>query len=187
MELGALIQNHGYWVLAAGCLLEGESILILAGFAVHRGYLNPVAVFAIASTAGFLGDQFFFSLGRRHGQDVLRKWPSIALQNERLQNLLARYHTAVIVGVRFAYGLRIAGPILIGMSPVSAYRFGTLNALGAMLWAGLIGGIGWGFGQTAETILGEIRHLEGRLILGLASLLLLIWLIKRWSRRSRHP
>ena len=173
MELGALIQNHGYWVLAAGCLLEGESILILAGFAVHRGYLNPVAVFAIASTAGFLGDQFFFSLGRRHGQDVLRKWPSIALQNERLQNLLARYHTAVIVGVRFAYGLRIAGPILIGMSPVSAYRFGTLN--------------GWGFGQTAETILGEIRHLEGRLILGLASLLLLIWLIKRWSRRSRHP
>ena len=49
MTLAALIQAHGYWVLAVGCLLEGETILVLAGFAAHRGYLDSLAVLAIAT------------------------------------------------------------------------------------------------------------------------------------------
>ena len=75
MNLGTLIQTNGYWVLAVGCLLEGETILILAGFAAHSGYLNPLAVIVIASTAGFAGDQIFFWMGRRHGSAVLTRFP----------------------------------------------------------------------------------------------------------------
>ena len=63
MTLQSLIDTHGYWLLALGCLHEGETILLLAGFAAHRGYLDPWAVFGIASLAGFAGDQFYFFLG----------------------------------------------------------------------------------------------------------------------------
>ncbi|HET7862826.1 MAG TPA: DedA family protein, partial [Burkholderiaceae bacterium] len=76
--LGTLIETHGYWVLALGCLLEGETVLVLAGFAAHRGYLDPAAVFGIAAAAGFCGDQVYFWLGRRHGPAVLTRWPSVA-------------------------------------------------------------------------------------------------------------
>lgn len=182
MTLATLIEAHGYWLLAIGCLLEGETVLILAGFAAHRGYLNPVAVLAIASASGFLGDQFYFWLGRRHGAAVLARWPALAQQAGRVQRLLAQYHEAVIIGMRFAYGLRIAGPILIGTTSVSGWRFGLLNALGAVLWAGLIGAFGWLFGQAAETLFTEIRHLEGWLLLGLAVVGALVW----WWRRSRR-
>jgi membrane protein DedA with SNARE-associated domain len=182
MTLGTLIETHGYWMLAVGCLLEGETVLILAGFAAHRGYLNPVAVLAIASTTGFLGDQFYFWLGRRHGTALLARWPSLALQAERMQRLIERYHEAVIIGMRFAYGLRIAGPILIGTTPVTGLRFGLLNALGAVLWACLIGGLGWVFGHMAEVMFTEIRHIEAWLLLGLAAAGALFW----WLRRSRH-
>jgi membrane protein DedA with SNARE-associated domain len=181
MTLGTLIGTHGYWVLALGCLLEGETILLLAGFAVHRGYLNPVVVVGVASVAGFIGDQFWFWLGRRHGAAVLARWPSIARQTDRVRRLLDRFHAAVIIGVRFAYGLRIAGPVLIGTTPLPALRFATLNALGAVLWACVIAGIGWVFGQAAETMLGEIRHLEGWLLLGLAGAAAVAW----WIRKSR--
>jgi membrane protein DedA with SNARE-associated domain len=88
MNLGALIESHGYWVLAIGCLLEGETLLVLAGFAAHRGYLNPGAVLAIAATAGFVGDQFYFWLGRRHGPAILSRWPSLADQSDRVDRLL---------------------------------------------------------------------------------------------------
>ena len=83
MTLQSLIDTHGYWLLALGCLLEGETILLLAGFAAHRGYLDPWAVFGIASLAGFAGDQFYFWLGRRHGAAVLARWPRLAERTGR--------------------------------------------------------------------------------------------------------
>ena len=179
MSLGSLIEAHGYWMLAAGCLVEGETILVLAGFAAHRGYLDPVVVLGIASVAGFLGDQFYFWLGRRHGPAILARWPSVARQADRVHRLMDRYHAAVIIGVRFAYGLRIAGPVLIGASPISGLRFALLNALGAVLWACFFAGVGWVFGHAAETVLGEIRHLEGWFVLGLAAASLIAWWIMK--------
>lgn len=181
MTPGTLIETHGYWVLALGCLLEGETVLVLAGFAAHRGYLDPFAVFGIASLAGFAGDQFYFWLGRRHGPAVLARWPSVAAQADRMHRLLDRFDAAVIIGVRFAYGLRVAGPLLIGTTPLPAWRFALLNALGAMLWAGLLAGLGWVFGSAAEMALGRIRHIEGWLLLGLLAAGLLFW----WVRRQR--
>lgn len=183
MNLGTLIQTNGYWVLAVGCLLEGETILILAGFAAHSGYLNPLAVIVIASTAGFAGDQIFFWLGRRHGSAVLTRWPSVATQHDRLQRLIRRYRAAVIIGIRFVYGLRIAGPVLLGMSTVSGSRFATFNALGAVIWACIIGGMGWAFGHAAETLMGEINHLGGWVLLGLVLIGAAAWWIRR--RRGR--
>ena len=73
------LQTHGDWILALGCPLEGETVLILAGYPVHRGLLDPVAVLAIASLSGFAGDQGFFWLGRRHGAGVIARFPSAAL------------------------------------------------------------------------------------------------------------
>ncbi len=100
-----LLQTHGYWILALGCLLEGETVLILAGYAAHRGLLDPVVVLAIASLSGFAGDRGFFWLGRRHGAGVIARFPSVARQSERMQRLIERWHEAVIVGVLFAAAL----------------------------------------------------------------------------------
>jgi membrane protein DedA with SNARE-associated domain len=52
LSLSPLIEAHGYWVLALGCLLEDGTALLLAGFAAHRGYLDPFAVVAIVSGVG---------------------------------------------------------------------------------------------------------------------------------------
>lgn len=185
MNWGDLLQTHGYWVLALGCLLEGESLLVLAGFAAHRGLLDPLAVLGVAAAAGFAGDQIFFWLGRRHGATLLERWPSLARQSNRVNALIERWHEWLIVGVRFAYGLRIAGPVLIGMSNVPPWRFALFNAVGAMLWSLAIAGLGWLFGAAAQALLGEIRHLEGMLLLALALALAAAgWF--RWRRRGRN-
>lgn len=183
MTLGPLIETHGYWVLALGCLLEGETVLLLAGFAAHRGYLHPLVVLAVASAAGFAGDQFYFWLGRRHGAAVLARWPKLAQQASRVHRLIDRHHGAMIVAMRFAYGLRVAGPVLIGTTTLPAWRFAAFNALGAVLWASLVGAAGWVFGQAAEAALTEVRQVEGWLLLGLAGAgALAWWLRKSWRR-----
>ena len=59
MNISELISQYGYWALFAGTLLEGETWLILAGFAAHQGYLQLHWVMLIAMTGGFLGDQAY--------------------------------------------------------------------------------------------------------------------------------
>jgi membrane protein DedA with SNARE-associated domain len=185
MNLGELISSHGYWVLALGALLEGETVLALAGFAAHRGYLSFPVVVAVAAAAGFCGDTFYFWLGRRHGDDVLARFPSLARRADRIQRLIERYHEGVIVGVRFAYGLRIAGPILIGTSNVAAWRFVAFNALGALIWATLIAGLGWVFGEAIQRALGELRHIEMWLFTALIAIGTGLWLVRRGRSRPR--
>jgi membrane protein DedA with SNARE-associated domain len=180
MDLPALIQTHGYGLLALGCLLEGETVLLLAGFSAHRGHLQLPAVMAVAALAGFAGDQFFFWLGRRHGEALLARWPAAAAQAARVQALAARWHDAVTVLVRFAYGLRVAGPVVLGMSEMPAWRFALFNAVGAVLWAVVVGGAGWIFGQAAEAALGHVRHFETWLLGGLLAAAGLGWL---WRHR----
>lgn len=185
MDLHALISTHGYWVLALGCLAEGETVLLLAGFAAYRGHLDIGAVIALAAAAGFTGDQIFFWLGRRHGSAVLQRFPSIEQQSQRVFRLIEKYQAWVIVGVRFAYGLRIAGPIIIGTSQIKPLRFMLFNALGAVLWATVIGGAGYLFGEAATALLGQLHDIELWLLLGLAGLALLVLLVQRRRARAR--
>lgn len=182
------LEAHGYWLLAVGCLLEGETVLILAGFAAHRGRLDPVAVVAIAAAAGFTGDQIAFWAGRWRGAALLARWPAIATQRERLNRLLLRWDAALVIGVRFAYGLRLAGPLLMGMSPMSGWRFAGFNALGALLWALVVGGVGWVFGEAAQALLDNVQRVEGLLLLALAAAGLAWWWVqRRRARRTARP
>jgi membrane protein DedA with SNARE-associated domain len=185
MTLASLLEAHGYWVLAVGCLLEGETVLLLAGFAAHRGYLDPFAVVGIGALAGFIADQFYFRLGRWHGGALLARWPAAAAQAGRARGLIERHPAGAVIGVRFAYGLRIAGPMLIGMSGLPQIRFALLDALGALLWASLIGGAGWAFGEAAEMALGSIGHVEGWLLLGMLAAAVASRLRARLLQRQR--
>ena len=71
MNLPELIETYGYWVVFGGTLLEGESVLLLAGFAAHRGLLELHTVIGVAIFGSFLGDQLLFFLGRYQGAKLL--------------------------------------------------------------------------------------------------------------------
>ena len=78
--MGHWIAEYGYAAVFIGCLLEGETILILAGFAAHEGQLSlPLTIF-IAFVAGTLGDQIFYGLGRCAGRpcSIESRTPRIA-------------------------------------------------------------------------------------------------------------
>ena len=67
MSVTELVSHYGYFAVAMGCLLEGETVLLTAGFAAHRGMLGLWPVLGIAFVASALGDQIFFQLGRHQG------------------------------------------------------------------------------------------------------------------------
>lgn len=155
------VQTWGYAAVFAGTFLEGESVLIAAGFAAHRGMLDLAIVVAVAACGSFLGDQFFYFLGRRHGVRLTRRFPGFRRRAARVRVLLRRHQLPFILSVRFLYGLRVAGPIAIGMARIPWPRFLALNALGAIVWAILVGGAGYFFGAALEVMLADLRRHEG--------------------------
>jgi len=185
MNLPALITQYGYFALFAGCLLEGETLLILAGLAANQGYLQLHWVILIALTGGFAGDQIYFWLGRRHGGWVLSRYPGLAPVFIRANELIARYHELLIFGVRFMYGLRTVGPVALGMSTVAAWRFVLFNALGAACWAVLIGGGSYLFGDALQFMLADIKKMEITMFFVVLSASFLIWCWRRYKYRKK--
>ena len=183
MSLTALLLNYGYFAVFLGTFLEGETILIMAGFAAHRGYLDLRWVMAVATAGSFMGDQLYFYLGARYGWHILNRFPKLKPRAARVQALLERYHLPLIPGIRFMYGLRMVGPLAIGMSSVSWARFFALNLLGAILWAVLIGGSGYLFGNAMELVLADLRHYEEALLALIAIGGIIVWLNYRWRHR----
>lgn len=186
MSIADLIQSYGYLAVAAGAFLEGETVLLVAGAAAAAGHLWLPGVIAIATLTSFAGDQFYFHLGRSYGTRLLARFPSLQSRTARAHQLLDRYHMPVILSIRFLYGLRIAGPIAIGMSSVPWLRFLVLNLIGAIVWAFAIAGLGYGFGQAVAPALKAIDVDE---LWGLAALLLagmLWWLVVRHRRSARR-
>lgn len=160
MDLAGLIDSYGYLAVFLGAFLEGETILALAGLAAYRGYLDFPKVVMLAMLAGFLGDQLYFFLGRYRGKQVLERFPKMKRRAQRFDQMLSRWHAPVIVGIRFMYGFRIVGPILLGMGRVPTWKFMLYNFIGAAVWAPLIAGIGYTFGSAVKAALGHLKRYE---------------------------
>jgi membrane protein DedA with SNARE-associated domain len=160
MDFPALIDSYGYATVLAGAFLEGETILALAGLAAYRGYLDFTVVVGLAMLMGFAGDQFYFYLGRTRGHRVLARFPDARERAERFDAMLARWHAPLIIAIRFLWGFRIVGPILLGMGRVPAWKFMVYNFIGAAIWAPFVAGIGYLFGSALEAVLHDLRKAE---------------------------
>jgi membrane protein DedA with SNARE-associated domain len=188
MDIPGLIDTYGYWAVLVGAFLEGETILALAGLAAYRGYLDFWIVTGVAMLAGFAGDQFYFFLGRRKGAEMLARFPSWQARAHRFDALLARWHAPLIVGIRFMYGFRILGPIMLGMGRVPAWKFVVFNFIGAAIWAPLIAGLGYLFGSALELVLEDMKRYEMWAAIALILLFLVAFLFHAWraARRDRE-
>ncbi|MBX3570471.1 MAG: DedA family protein [Rhizobiaceae bacterium] len=163
----SLVEQYGLLAVFVGCFFEGESAAILGGFFAHQGIFDPTLTFVIASVGSFLGDGVFFFLGRRfsghHYVARARKAPGFS----HAMKVLNTYPDIFVITNRYMYGLRIAGGIAVGLSRISTTRFLVLNAIGALIWAGLFCGIGFFFGLGFERLLGEALRSHNRLLVGL--------------------
>jgi membrane protein DedA with SNARE-associated domain len=172
-----IVAQYGYTALIVGTFLEGETILIVAGFAAHQGYLRLSWVVLAAFAGSLAGDQLYFFLGRLKGQQFLQRHPAWQARVSRVGRLLDRHATWIMLGFRFMYGLRTVTPFVIGTINISVGRFVLLNAAGALVWAIVISCLGFSFGVVAETALMNLRKIEGWIVLGMLGVGAVIWVI----------
>lgn len=183
--LNSLLEQYGLLIILVGTFLEGETIVILAGFSAHQGLLNPYAVSGAAFCGSFTGDQFWFYLARHYRTHrlVLKAVDRPAFQ--RAIHFLEHHPTIFILSFRFIYGVRNVSPIVIGLSDISAMRFFILNALAAAIWATAFTSVGYLFADTAENILGDLERIEHAVLI-LIITAVIIYALYRTTKHHFH-
>lgn len=163
----ALIEQYGLIAVFVGCVAEGETAAILAGFFSHQGVFVPWQALLAVFLGAFGGDFCFFLCGRRFADrpfvQRFRQKPGF----DRAFDLMHRHPALYVIGNRYVYGFRLVGCVAAGLSSIPAPTFVVLNAISAAVWTALFVGIGYIFGEGAEQILGSALQKHHRLIVGL--------------------
>jgi membrane protein DedA with SNARE-associated domain len=183
MDIPQLIQQYGYAAVAIGAFLEGETVLILAAASAHLGYLKLPVVIVVAAIGAFLGDNLYFFAGRWYGPRLMRRFPALARAVPRVDRFVGRWHALAVIVLRFTYGLRIAGPIVLGAGRMRSLTFLWANAAGAVLWALLLSAVGWGFGHAVTRLLGDAARVEYVVVGLVAAVVVIVALVHVATRR----
>lgn len=166
--LHTLIDRFGLLAVFIGCLAEGESVAVLAGFFTHQGLFALASAFLATFLGAFLGDTAVFMAGRRFAAkpriQALTHRPGF----DHALELVARHPTAYVLLNRYVYGFRLVGGIAAGLSSIPVPKFLLLNAISSALWSILFLSLGYVFGAGAEQILGGELAKHEKLIVGLA-------------------
>lgn len=170
------LELHGYWVLFIGTFLEGEAILIMAGFLAFQGYLDVIGVILTSFAGSFLGDQFYFYLGFYKGRSLLRRFHAIARKFRAALRLIEKYGALVAFFSRYTYGFRIVLPIILGVTNLPPRTFMWINLLSALSWAIVFSLAGYLFGKSASLFLDDVGKYEHYLILALMGMIMAAWL-----------
>ncbi len=184
MTLETFVSVYGYPALFAGTLMEGETVLIIAGLLAHSGHLRLPWVMLVAFAGAFTADQLFFQIGRRKGKAFLERRPGWEPRIDRIRRFLVGYQVLAILGYRFLYGLRTITPVVIGASGFPTHRFVALNLCSTLLWSVVVSSAGYYFGHLVEAFLRNARHYEMIVILGATAIGGAIWFYRYRIRKG---
>ena len=190
MDAYEIVRHYGGWVYPITflwTLLEGETFVIIGGFAASKGWVDLSLFTLVAWLGTFCADQIAFYVGRKLGPKVFDRSPALRPKVEKATVWVERNATLFILAFRFVYGVRNVAAIAIALSNITWARFALLNFIAAGVWAVVFVGIGYILGDAVRGMADEIGRTIGLTALGLFALLLLAGLIRRWWRGRATP
>src|SRR6266851_3010771 len=187
MDLNQLIADNGacFYVIAfVWTFLEGETVVLFAGFAAAQGLVDPLLLLVVAWLGSFSGDQCYFWLGRRFGVRLLDRFPRWRHGVDAALHWLERYDAGFILSFRFIYGVRNFSSFALGLSAVRWERFLWLNFTAAGLWAASFVAVGYFLGHAFRAVLGDIARSFSLVMLAVfVAIGFGMWLLHRRQRR----
>ncbi len=169
-EIQNLLSTYGYWLMAFGALIEGETFLIAGGVAAQHGYFHLEGLILLACVGSTIHDCFFFFLGRFGGERFIRRKPLLYEKAEQVLDLFEKYGVWLIIGLRFAYGLRTIIPTVFGISHISTSKFIFYDILGGILWSCTFVLGGYFFGAVLDRFMAQFDEYSAYVFYGLIGL-----------------
>ncbi|MDP3464570.1 MAG: DedA family protein [Sulfuricurvum sp.] len=140
------LSTYGYVVLFLYSLGGGLVALIGAGVLSFMGKMDLTLSITIAFIANFIGDGLLFYMARYHKREMMEYLSKHKRKLAFSHLLLKRRGSWIIVIKKFIYGLKTLIPLAIGLTKYDFWKFSLYNAIGAFIWAVVVGGGSYLFG-----------------------------------------
>jgi membrane protein DedA with SNARE-associated domain len=194
-QILSLIGQYGYLVIFFGVMLEsvgvplpGETILIAAGFLVHKGILDPGDAIASGILGTIVGNQIGYWVGLKGGRPFVLRWGRyVGITTERLvrvERFFAHHGGKAVFLARFVPGLRAFGALVAGISLMHWRVFFFYNVLAGAVWATASILVGYLFSGSLDLV-GEWMGSVTVLLVVLLVLTLVFYLAYRWVANHR--
>ena len=186
-----LLETYGYLALFLSLVIEyliflipGETFLIIAAAYSSTGRLSLPLVIVAAAAGAAIGSNNAYWIGRRGGRPFLFRYSQRFRVSERrfqrLEYFFHRHGAKAVFWARFITVIRILVGYMAGAHAMPYAIFTFYNLLSALVWAALIGSLGYAFASNLRLL----RHIltdAGLIALGV---ILIIGLIL-YNRRER--
>lgn len=191
--LKTLVEHYGYLAVFLLVMLEdfgmptpGETVLVLAAGFAATGDLSIWAVLGLAFVAAVIGDNIGYGIGHFGGRPLVMRYGSrLGLTEKRYEfaeGFFHRYGDAIVVIARFVEILRQLNGIIAGTLEMPWPKFLAFNSLGAALWVGVWGAVGYFAGEHIHQIATWFSRFSWVAALAIAGAIALWW----WTRRTGH-
>jgi membrane protein DedA with SNARE-associated domain len=193
-DLQALADSIGYPAAGLGILVEsagipfpGETTLLAVAAYAAAGHLDIRVVVVVAALGAIVGGDFGYLVGHRGGRPFVERFSRLLHVNSshlaRSEMFFTRYGGTAIVFARFVLGLRTWASVLAGMAHMPFWSFQLYSAVGGILWAVVIGCVGFYLGSNWAFVQALVRDLG---LGGLAVLVAVILAVLLLRRRASH-
>jgi membrane-associated protein len=157
----AIIEGAGVWavlVVAAivfvetglliGFLLPGDTLLLITGVLAFQGTIaQPIWVISLVLIAASIaGNQLGYQIGKVGGPAVFRRSEGGLLSHksvERTEAFFLKWGPLSLTIGQYVPIVRTLLPVAAGIGRMNRRTFTLFNALGAILWAGILPLFGW--------------------------------------------
>lgn len=145
-EMLTNLSAYGYIVLFLYSLGGGFVALLGAGVLSFMGKMDLSLSIAIAFIANFIGDSLMFYMSRYHKREMMEYFKKHRRKLAFSHLLLKKHGSWIIIVKKFIYGLKTLVPLAVGLTNYDFWKFSAYNAVGAAIWAIVVGGLSFLFG-----------------------------------------
>ena len=124
---------------------------------------------AVAVAANTLADHVYYFAARARGRAWLEKRYGSHPRYVRLEEGIGRHGHWLLLGSRFAYGLRILIPAACGGLGMPYRVFGPPDVAAGFVWAAVVAGLGYTAGHALSLVLVDLQRYELWIAVGLVA------------------
>ena len=130
--------------------LPGDALIFTIGLLSQEGSLNIYLVIPLLIFAAILGDNLNYYVGKRFGDYIMNSEKDFFIKKKHLEkakDFFDKNGKNSIIIARFVPVIRTIVPFLCGSTKVKYSTFLSFSMIGAVLWVGVIGLLGYNLGK----------------------------------------
>ena len=130
--------------------LPGDALIFTIGLLAQEGSLNIYLVIPLLIFAAILGDNLNYYVGKRFGDYIMNSEKDFFIKKKHLEkakDFFDKNGKNSIIIARFVPVIRTIVPFLCGSTKVKYSTFLSFSMIGAVLWVGVIGLLGYNSGR----------------------------------------